>query len=266
MRLANKTALITGGGTGIGAGIARAFAREGARVALMGRRPEPLAEQEKAIRAAGGEALAVLGDVSLPRDAEGAVRAAVEAFGGLDILVNNAYYIVRKELAEQTLEEWNRAMAVNLGGLFLMCKHAAPHLWKNGGAVINIASTDGLKGAARCTDYAAVKGGMVNFTRALAVEWAGRGVRVNCICPGAVDTPGARAGVDSSARWESWEHLARAKARQYPLGRVGQPEDVAPAAVYFAGDESAWVTGQILAVDGGLMAGARYSADPSPGR
>ena len=248
MRLEGRTALITGGGTGIGAA-----------VAIMGRRPAPLEEQKKLIEAQGGRALALVGDVARAADAESAVRRTVETFGGLQILVNNAYTIVMKELAEHSEEEWQRMLAVNLTGLFYMCKYALPHLEERGGAVINISSNDGLKGAAFCTSYNACKGAMVNLTRGLAVEWASRGVRVNCICPGAVDTPGARDATAARPDFGTWEELVATKSRQYPLGRIGQPEDVAPAAVYFASDESAWVTGQIMSVDGGQMAGARYA-------
>lgn len=249
-RLQGKVALVTGGGTGIGRATAELLAAEGAAVVLMGRRPEPLAEVVAAIVAAGGQALACPGDVSDEAAVAAAVADASAAFGGLDVVVNNAGSTRRGEdITRKDRAQWDGDLAVNLTGPFLVLKHAIPHLIRRGGgSIVNIASQLALVGAPGYVTYSAAKGGLVSLTRTLAVEYGPLGIRCNCICPGLVET--AMAYVDRP----NFDELREDLARNHPLRRLGQPRDVAHAVLYLASDESAWVTGVVLPVDGGFTA------------
>lgn len=251
-RLANRVALITGGGTGIGRACAELFAREGARVALAGRRPGPLEEVANAVRAAGGDALAVPCDVTRAGDAQEAVAATALHFGRLDILVNNAGGLHVATVEGTSVEDFDRLMDVNAKGVFLMSRAALPEFRRAGGGVIvTVASILGLIGMKNRAAYCASKGAVVMLTKAMALDHAHENIRVNCVCPSIVDTELVQSLFTSQPDPEA---ARRARREQIPLGRIGQPEDVAQAVLYLASSESSWITGAALPLDGGLSA------------
>ncbi len=246
-RLAGKVALITGGGTGIGAAAARLFAREGARVVVNGRRPGPLEEVVAAIKAAGGEALAVAGDSADPAVVDDIVARTNSTFGTITTLFNNAA-IGENEPALHEMDPayWDEIIRVNLKGPFLLSKAVIPQMIANGGgSIVHNASRNGLQGAKNASAYTASKGGIISLTRSMAVEYAEYGIRVNAIAPGLVITPMTEEDVKPflSGELPMWPRS--------PLGRLGDPDDIAWGAVYLASDESAWVTGITLPIDGG---------------
>ena len=251
-RLEGKGALITGAGSGIGRACAQMFAREGARVALAGRRREPLDAVAKEIAAADGEAMAVSCDVTQRASVEAAVAAVAKGFGRLDIVVNNAGAVLAATVAETSDEDWNRMLAVNLTGTFLVSRAALPELRKaGGGSIINIGSVLGLVAMKQRAAYAASKGGVTILTKAMALDHAGEGIRVNCICPAIVET---ELVARLFAKQPDPDTLRRERTGQIPLGRLGRPEDVAYLALFLASEESAWLTGAALPLDGGLTA------------
>jgi len=251
-RLAGKIALITGGGTGMGRACALRFAQEGARVALAGRRLEPLESAATEIRAAGGEALAVACDVTRAEDAARAVRETAARFGGLHVLVNNAGMLHVSSVESISEDDWDRVLDVNLKGPFLMSRAALPELRKaGGGAIVNIGSILGLVAMKERAAYCASKGGVMLLTKAMALDYAHENIRVNCICPAIVETDLVK---ELFTRAPDPEAARRARLATIPLGRMGQPEDAAHLAVYLASEESAWVTGAAIPLDGGLTA------------
>ncbi len=249
MRLAGKVALITGGTSGIGRATALLFAREGARVAIVGRSEERGRQVVAEIRARGWEALFVPGDVRVADDCRRVVEETVRAFGRLDVLFNNAGVFVPNSVVECSEEEWDLQLDVNLKGAFLMSKYALPVMIAQGsGVIIHNASGWGLVGGDRAAAYCAAKGGLVLLTKAMAIDHGPQGIRVNCVCPGDTDTPMLLE--DARMRGLSWEaYLAAASSR--PLGRIGKPEEVAQAVLFLASDEACYITGAVLAVDGG---------------
>jgi NAD(P)-dependent dehydrogenase (short-subunit alcohol dehydrogenase family) len=250
-RFRGQIALVTGGGTGIGRATALRLASEGAAVAVSGRRRDPLAETTAAIDAGGGSALAIVGDASVEGDAERMVAETVAAFGGLDVLVNNAGEIRRNVLLhELTTERWDGQIASNLRSVFLLTRAALrPMLERLGDrSIVNVSSTFALAAGPGVPAYTAAKGGVLSLTRALAIEYAPQGIRVNCVCPGIVVTPLAH--VDRPRFEEQKDEFAA----MYPLGRLGEPEDVAGAIAYYASTDASWVTGTVLEVDGGFTA------------
>lgn len=251
-RLAGKVALITGGGTGIGKAIAQAFAREGAKVALAGRRKEKVEESAKEVESRGGEALALACDVSKARDAKRAVRETVERFGRLNVLVNNAGILSVSTIEQISEEDWDRLMEINLKGPFLMCRAALPEFRKaGGGAIVNIGSVLGLVAMKDRAAYCASKGGVTLLTKAIALDHAQENVRANCICPSIVETELVK---NLFAGSEKQEALRQARMATIPLRRFGQPADVAEMAVFLASEESSWLTGAAIPLDGGLTA------------
>lgn len=251
-RLGGKTALITGGGTGIGRAIALAFAREGARVAVAGRRLEKLREVTGEVQRAGGEAMAIACDVAKSADAERAVRDTAKRFGGLQVLVNNAGTLSVSTVESISEEEWDRVITVNLKGPFLMSRAALPEFRKAGGGVIvNVGSVLGLFAMKQRAAYCASKGGVTMLTKAMALDHAHENIRVNCICPSIVETELVKDLFASSA---AGEEARRTRVASLPLGRMGKPEDVAGMAVYLASEESSWLTGSAIPLDGGLSA------------
>jgi NAD(P)-dependent dehydrogenase (short-subunit alcohol dehydrogenase family) len=252
IRLQGETALITGGGTGLGRAIALAFAREGANVSVAGRRLEPLQEVAREIEQGGGKVSTVGCDVTDAQEATRAVAETTARFGRLTILVNNAGTLHVSTIETIPEEEWDRVMTVNVKGPFLMSRAALPELRRaGGGAIVNIGSILGLIGAKERAAYCASKGGVTMLTRAMALDHAHENIRVNCICPAIVETDLVRGLFD---RAPDGEALRRARAALIPLGRMGKPEDVAEMAVFLASRESSWMTGAAIPLDGGLSA------------
>lgn len=252
MRLKNKVALVTGGGTGIGRACAELFAREGAAVVVSGRRSEPLQEVQRGIAAAGGRALAHSCDVSRAADVEGLIAHAVKEFGTLSVVVNNAGLWMAATAEETSEADWDALMNVNLKGVFLVSRAAIPVLRRaGGGSIINIGSILGLVGMKRRVAYAASKGGVTLLTKAMALDLGSDNIRVNCICPGIVETGMVR---DVLGQSPDPEVERRRRIEQLAVGRIGQPEDVAHLAIYLASDESAWMTGAAIPLDAGFTA------------
>lgn len=245
-RLHDKIALVTGGGTGIGRAISLLFAREGARIIVVGRRAEPLQQVVKEIRDIGGTATLCKGDVSKADGVELLVQGAAYQFGGLDILVNNAGIFAAGSVVDLTERRWDKVLGTNLKGAYLVSHYAIPVLRaRGGGSIINVASVHGLIAMKDAAAYCASKGGLIHLTRAMALDHAADRIRVNAICPGVVDSPFTRENNKEGAAW--LEEAARA----YPAGRPGTPEEVAGLALYLASDESQWMTGAALPLDGG---------------
>jgi meso-butanediol dehydrogenase / (S,S)-butanediol dehydrogenase / diacetyl reductase len=249
-RLAGKAALITGGGTGIGRAIALAFAREGAKVAVAGRRREKLEETLRELERQGERGLAIACDVSKERDAQRAVRETAKAFGKLNVLVNNAGVLHAATIEGTSEEQWDKLMTINLKGPFLMCRAALLEFRKaGGGAIVNVGSVLGLVAMKDRAAYCASKGGVTLLTKAIALDHAHENVRSNCICPSIVETE-LVSGLFSAS--EEGKALRKARIGQIPLGRMGRPEDVAEMAVFLASEESSWLTGAAIPLDGGL--------------
>lgn len=259
MRLEGRVAFVTGAAGGIGAATAVAMAAEGARVVVADVQDGSATVDR--IAAAGGAALAVLCDVSDPAQVEAAVGAAVERFGSLDTLVNDAGISGGSSLLHETdVETWLQVLAVNLTGPFLCTRAAMPHLLASGrGRIVNVASTYGLVGAPMAPAYCASKGGVVNLTRQLAVDYSPQGVRVNAICPGYVDTDmgGYRASLGPEGSGEA-DARREAAAAQQPIGRQAEADEVARVAVFLVSDESSFMTGAIVPVDGGCTTTFRH--------
>ena len=255
MRLESKVALITGGGSGIGRACAEMFAREGARVAVSDISLERAQSTTQFVTSHGGEAIAISGDVSVGDDAQNMVSATVEKFGKLDVLVNSAGVSARNAMPKGSSPEevWDKVIDVNLKGTYMVSWHAMPEMAKSGGgSIINLSSIMGLVGypvgmGGGFNPYNPSKGGVLQFTRNLAIDSASKNVRVNCICPGYVETD------LTSALTKDAEALSRLETL-HPIGRLGQPEEIAYAALYLASDESGFVTGTPLVVDGGYTA------------
>jgi len=251
MRLADKVAIVTGGGTGIGAAIATTFAREGAQVTITGRRKETLGEIADEIAATGGRALAVPGSVTDEADVQRAVQATVATFGRVDVLVNNAGSLLHAGPLHETADEiWDGVLDVFLKSVFRFSRAVIPHMRRQGGgSIVNIGSVLGLKAslAFPVHPYAVAKAGVAMLTKTIAVHYAKDGIRCNCIAPALTETPLTESRLkDPSVR--------KAMEAHYPLGRLGRPDDIARAALYLAADDASWTTGTILTVDGGMMA------------
>ena len=250
--LRGKSALITGGASGIGRATALLFAREGAAVAIMDVDEAQGRAVAQEIRQAGGRAICIPGDVTRADDCRRAVEQTVAELGRLDILFNNAGIIRRADVVDTTETEWDRVMAVNVKSVFLLCKHAIPIMARaGGGSIVNAASGWGLKGGRNAVAYCAAKGAVVNMTRALAIDHGAQNVRVNCVCPGDTDTPMLRDEARQLGRPVA-EFLAEAADR--PLRRIARPEEIAQAVLYLASDAASFVTGAMLVVDGGGLA------------
>lgn len=251
-RLSGKVALITGGGTGIGRACALAFAREGAQVAVAGRRKEPLEGATREIEAAGGKALALSCDVTQTASVAAALSQSQQHFGRLDTIVNNAGAVVVATAEHTSDEDWQKVIAANLTGTFLVSRAALPLLRKaGGGSIVNIGSVLGLVARKERAAYCAAKAGVSGLTRAMAVDHAKDRIRVNCICPTIVET---ELGMQSIRQAPNAEAEIQRRIAEIPIGRMGTPEDVALMAVYLASDEASWITGASFPLDGGLTA------------
>lgn len=247
-RLKNKVAIITGAGSGIGRAIAQKFVQEGAKVVVADYNEETAKETATMISSSGGEVIVSKTDVSMAEQVYAMVKLAVDNFGGLDIMVNNAGVAPMGDVASTTDEIWQKTIDVDLKGVFLGIKAAAPEMEKRGkGKIINTASIAGLIGFQGITAYCAAKGGVVNLTREAALDLASKKINVNAIAPGVIRTA-------MTADILKDPKMATAMLAQTPIGRLGEPEDIAWAAVYLASDESDFVTGYTLVVDGGWIA------------
>ena len=252
MRFEDKVVLITGGTSGIGRATALLFAQEGAKVAVAGRDEGRGREVVDDIEKRGGSALFLPCDVRLADDCRRAVEETVRGFGRLDVLFNNAGVYLANTVAACTEEEWDLTVDTGLKGTFLMSKFAIPVMVaQGGGAIVNNASGWGLVGGDQAAAYCAAKGGVVVLTKAMAVDHAREGIRVNCVCPGDVDTP--MLPVDARQRGLTWEAYL-AGAAQRPMGRIGRPEEVARAVLFLASEDASFITGAALPVDGGGVA------------
>jgi NAD(P)-dependent dehydrogenase (short-subunit alcohol dehydrogenase family) len=261
-RLAGKRALITGAGSGLGRTSALRFAQEGASVACVDRDAASVEALVEEIAGSGGDAIARAVDVADEASVEAGYAAAVEAFGGIDVIYANAGIAGVGTGADTTLETWNRVLAVMLTGVFLTDKHALRQMVAQGtgGSIINQASVGGLVGVPGIAPYAAAKAGVIGLTRQLAADYGPDSIRVNAICPGTVPTPlvretyASRGGYGVNTGETVEETLELQAQRRFPLGRLGTELDVADAAVFLASDESTWITGVALPVDGGQTA------------
>lgn len=243
--LKNKVAIVTGGGTGIGASIAKEFARVGAKVVVASRKVENLEKTVAAIKAMGGEAMAVVTDVRVPEQVANVVKQTVDRFGKLDILVNNAGAGFPVKVEELSPNGWDVIMNIDLKGVFL-CSVAAAKVMipQKSGKIINISSVAGLNGSPRMAHYGAAKAGVINLTRSCSVEWAQHNINVNCIAPGMIETEGVR------AQQILITPVAGDATQAIPLQQAGKPEDVAYLAVFLAAEASNHITGETFVVRG----------------
>jgi NAD(P)-dependent dehydrogenase (short-subunit alcohol dehydrogenase family) len=248
-RLKGKVAIVTGGGQGIGGAISSRYAAEGALVVVAQRSEDVAQARVDTIRAAGGRAFAVSADVSDREQVRELVARTVAAYGPPDILVNNAGIFVAEDPLELTEADWQRTMSVDLEGVWWLTREVLPHMLDRGGAVINIASTHSLLIVPGCFPYPVAKHALVGLTRALAAEYAARGVRINAIAPAYIDTDMVVGYLDSlddpAAERDRVNGL-------HPVGRIGQPEEVAGPALFLASDEASFISGEMLMVDGGI--------------
>jgi NAD(P)-dependent dehydrogenase (short-subunit alcohol dehydrogenase family) len=246
MRLPGKTALITGAASGIGRGIATVYAREGARVIVVDRNAEAGREVVAEIAAAGGAARFEYADIAAADAVRDLMTRVRDQDGVLDILIPNAGIMICKTLEATSEEEWDRMHGVNLRGMFLTIKYGGPLVRRPGGVIITTGSIDGLYGAPENAAYAATKGGIIAMSRAAALDYARVGIRLNCICPGWIDTP-----INDLYFRDRPEEKEQA-ARLHPVGRIGTAEDIASVAVFLATEESSFILGAPLIVDGGM--------------
>lgn len=248
MRLKNKIAIITGAGSGIGRGAALAFAREGAKVIVADWGEETGKETVELIKKQGGESTFVKVDVSKLSDVENMVKQCLAAYGQVDILFNNAGIVKMGALHDTAEADWDQVINVNLKGVFLCSKAVIPQMLKQGkGKIVNTASIAGLVAFDQLSAYCASKGGIIALSREMAVEYAPKKINVNCIAPGIIKTAMTKDMLNDPATIQGF-------TASTPYPRLGEPEDIAMAAVYLASDESDFVTGQVLAVDGGWTA------------
>lgn len=250
MKLVDKVAIITGGNSGIGKATAVLFAREGARLCLTGRNEKRCEEVIAEVKKIGGQAVFVIADVRSPDECRKTVEATLEAFGRVDILFNNAGVYFPNNAVGCSEEEWDLTIDINLKGTFLMSKFVVPSMIKQGGGVIiNNGSGWGIVGGKEGVSYCASKGGVVLMTKAMALDHADQGIRVNCLCPGDVKTP--MLDEDARMRGLTWDEYHAKAVAQRPMGRIGTPEEIAKAALFLASDDSSFMTGANLVVDGG---------------
>lgn len=243
--------LVTGAASGIGRAAAAKFARAGARVAAVDIDPSGGESLVKEIAAEGGEASFLAADVAVAGACSSAVQETISIYGRLDVLVNAAGIIQRADVLGTSEEQWDRIMAVNLKSVFLLSRYCIPHLVNRGGAIVNVSSGWGIRGGGNAAAYCASKGGVVLLTKAMAWDHAGQGIRVNCVCPGDVDTPMLRR---EAAELGVPLHDFLRESADRPLGRVGEPGEVADAILFLASKLATYITGAALIVDGGGLA------------
>ena len=245
--LKGKVAIVTGGASGIGRATAILFAREGAKIVIADYNPKGSQETREMIKEEGGKATFIETDVSKPGDVERMVEETVRIYGRLDILFNNAGIGETAKVTEASLDHWERVLAINLRGVFLGCKYAIPKMIENGGgSIIDNASILAEVGFSEAAAYSASKHGVVGLTKTIALDYAADGIRANTVCPGFIRTPMVTEGLDQQTR----EYIATL----HPLARMGEPEEVAEAALFLASERSSFITGTCLFVDGGYTA------------
>jgi 3-oxoacyl-[acyl-carrier protein] reductase len=249
--LEGKTAIVTGGGTGIGKSIAIEFARAGADVAICSRKLEHLEPVSKAIHGLGRRTFAMAVDVRQEEQVKGMVERAVSEWGRLDVMVNNAGASFRSKPEDISINGWNTVIGINLNGVFLGCKWAGKQMMeqKTGGVIVNISSIAGVYGSTMMSHYGAAKSAVITLTRELGVAWGRKGIRVNCIAPGPVETEGyldvlKQAGPDGKKTYD-------AVAARVAMGRWGKVEEISYPCVFLASDASSWMTGETIVIDGG---------------
>ena len=251
VRLAGKSAVVTGAANGIGRATASVFAAEGARLVVTDIDGDGLEAIRDELRDQGAEIETVVGDVSQDADAHRMIDAAVERYGRLDILVANAGVIPLGAITESTAEDWDRVMSIDGRGMFLTCKYAIEAMLKTGGgAIVCLSSISGVAGQARQSTYGPAKFAASGLTKHLAVEWADKGIRVNAVAPGTIRTEAVRRLPDQPGGAEYVSEIIK----NHPMGRLGEPEEVAKAIAFLASDDASFITGAILAVDGGYLA------------
>ncbi len=254
MRLNNQVAIVTGGGLGIGRAISELFAQEGAHVVVVDWSKQDAQETAERIAAVGGKALVIETDVSKKEAVDSMMTETLSICGRADILVNNAAVAEGEGILEIAEETWDSDLSVVLKGVFLCSKAVMPAMMEQGqGAIVNIASVNGLAAFGHAA-YSAGKAGVINLTKNMAVKYGQFNVRVNAICPATIRTPAWQARVEADPE------VLQKLATWYPLGRIGEPKDVAKATLFLASDDAAWITGETLIVDGGLLAGSHRMA------
>ena len=251
-RLAGKSAVVTGAGAGIGRATATVFAREGARLVITDIKPDSVKGLRDELAAGGAEVQVVVGDVAVEADARSMIRAAVDAYGRLDVLVANAGIIPLGDVLESSVADWDNVFAIDGRGMFLTCKYAIEAMTKTGGggSIICLSSISGMAGQKRQSTYGPAKFVATGITKHLAVEWAEKGIRVNAVAPGTIRTERVKELPNDPGGTE----YLRAIEKLHPMGRLGEPEEVAKAILFLASDDASFVTGAILPVDGGYLA------------
>ncbi|HYP20415.1 MAG TPA: SDR family oxidoreductase [Chloroflexia bacterium] len=252
MKLKDRVAVITGAGSGIGQAMALLFAREGARILAADINAEAAQATADAVVAEGGTCRSFAVDVVQPEQVRAMIEQAVSAYGRIDILCNNAGIGSTTSVVECEPEDWDRVMAVNVKSVYLGCKYAVPHMLAQGsGVIVNTASVAGMVGLVKRASYSASKGAVIALTRQVAIEYVEQGIRVNCLCPGTVDSPWVGRLLDQA---DDPAAARQALVARQPIGRLGNPEEIAAAALYLASDDAAFITGTGLVIDGGLTA------------
>jgi NAD(P)-dependent dehydrogenase (short-subunit alcohol dehydrogenase family) len=252
MSLDGKVALITGAAKGIGKGCAQVLGKRGARIAVVDLDDVAGPLTAAGIEASGGRAVFFQADVSKADEVQKMITRLLEVFGQLDLLINNAGYHISKNVEDTSEEEWDYILNTNLKSVFLCSKYAIPHLRKTRGAIVNMSSMVGLVGQRNAGAYSATKGGIIAMTRGMALDFAKDGIRVNCICPGWVETPLVEDWFSQQADPQAAKEYIYAK---HPLGKIATPEEVGNAVVFLCSEESSFITGVALPVDGGVTLG-----------
>ena len=249
-RFEGKKAVVTGGASGIGKATVERFLEEGAEVAVIDISEDSCSSFSKELEGKGFEALMIPGDVSRYKDVQRVVGLAAEGLGGIDVLFNNAGILVEGTVEQVSEEDWDRIMSINVKGVFLMCKEVVPLMLRRGkGAIVNNASCSGLVGDRNAIAYNTSKGAVVLMTKCLALDYAQKGIRVNCVCPGEIDTPMFRQ--EARSRNMPVEEYRKELSDVHPIGRLGVPREVADTVLFLASDDASFVTGAAVSVDGG---------------